>query len=295
MKMILTLILSLQLIPAFAETSKLFTPAEIEEHKANVETIVEVAKDCLHETYADHLGFYEKWHISKYYGNRRADYSTEIGLKTALNKYGAPLSLLEELTPISCVGLAMKCLKRGFETVNTGETWQKIYNSMAENGFDGTVLQKRLQELGWKVIYWNPNPASNAQWDAEDQKLNPLAPGKNWNPAWGGHAYNYSTVVKKQIYYGVKVDDAQTLVSFKTTIPESFKQYDFFVGTAHAGYHVFPGTQGKIIEAHSMRNLNDITNLETSPFNPLATGGGPRWSPSVKYRSGIIAVPPTHP
>jgi hypothetical protein len=32
-------------------------------------------------------------------------------------------------------------------------------------------------------------------------------------------------------------------------------------------------------------------NIEVSAFNPLATGGGPRWTRSEKYRSGLIAVP----
>ncbi|MNL19628.1 hypothetical protein D3C87_1408400 [compost metagenome] len=110
---------------------------------------------------------------------------------------------------------------------------------------------------------------------------------------WGGHAYRYSLVMKKQNYYGLHVDDAQTLVGFDTTIPESFKKVPFFVGTAHAGYHVFPGKHGDVIEAHSMRTLNSIDNLQVSDFNPLATGGGPRWTRTEKYRSGVIAIPPT--
>jgi hypothetical protein len=63
------------------------------------------------------------------------------------------------------------------------------------------------------------------------------------------------------------------------------------VGIAHAGYHVFPGRKGDVIEAHSMRNIAARDNIEFSEFNPLATGGGPRWTNSEKYRSGLIVVP----
>ena len=53
----------------------------------------------------------------------------------------------------------------------------------------------------------------------------------------------------------------------------------------------FPGLAGKVVEAHSMRTMIAKDNIEVAPFNPLATGGAPRWTSSEKYRSGLIAVP----
>lgn len=156
----------------------------------------------------------------------------------------------------------------------------------------GTDLITMLRELGWKTQYWNPDTSKNAAWDLEDQTLNPLKPGKTWNPVWGGHAYNYSQVVNKNKYYGIPVDDKVSLVNFGRQAPSSLRAAPIFVGVAHAGYHVFPGIRGQVIEAHSMRNLNSFDNLEVSDFNPLGTGGGPRWTRTEKYRSGLIAVPP---
>ncbi|CAN5724706.1 hypothetical protein BH20VER1_BH20VER1_25590 [soil metagenome] len=75
-------------------------------------------------------------------------------------------------------------------------------------------------------------------------------------------------------------------------VPAAFRSAPFFVGTAHTGYHVFPGFEGSIIDAHSTRALTSVNNLEKSQFNPLASGGGPRWTPTEKYRSGLIATPP---
>lgn len=280
---------------AFAQVQKAqFTAEEIQAHKQNINIITDTAAACLSEVYEDHLEFYNKWHVSKYFGNRKPEHQTTTGLKNELAKYGAPTSLVSELTPISCIGLTVKCLGRGFKQAGQEATWQKIQNILAiDNKFLGTDLQNMLAQLGWKILYWNPNPENNKAWDLDDQELTPMAPGKTWMPVWGGHAYRYATVMKSANYYGIHVDDAQTLVGFKSTQPEAFKQVPFFVGTAHAGYHVFPGKFGEVIEAHSMRTLNSIDNLQVSEFNPLGSGGGPRWTRTEKYRSGLIAIPPT--
>jgi hypothetical protein len=148
-----------------------------------------------------------------------------------------------------------------------------------------------LQQLGWKIYYWNPNPSKNADWDDEDRRLNPPKAGKTWNPVWGGHVLRHDSVVRRKIYYETKVDNASALVNFGTATPASFRNVPLFIGIAHAGYHVFPGRRGDVIEAHSMRNLDARDNLEVAPFNPLASGGAPRWTRSEKYRSGLIAVP----
>lgn len=254
-----------------------------------------VAADCLDWHYQDHLQFFNHWGISKYYGNRRKDYATQQGLIAALQGYNKPVDLVRQLEPISCIGLTMKCLGQAFEEVGMGTTWQKVYEQLKkDNKFYGTDLQKNLLALGWKSYYWNPQPDMNAVWDQEDQTLNPLRPGKQWNPVWGGHAYRYEQVKQRGYYFEKElvVNDAVSLVGFGDVQPRFFKEVSFFVGVAHAGYHVFPGRRGEVIEAHSMRDLNSIDNLQFSEFNPLKAGGGPRWTRTEKYRSGLLVVPP---
>lgn len=284
--------LSLFSISALADTP-MFTPDEIQKHQDNIKVITATAAKCLSDTYAEHVAFFKKWNVSKFYGSRKKEYFTEAQRRAALRQYGAPESLVSELESTSCIGLTMKCLAQGFKATGTEKTWAKIYAKLAiDQNFYGTDLQIMLSQLGWKILYWNPDPSQNAAWDRDDLALNPLKPGKKWNPVWGGHAYRYAQVLKNRSYYGIPVDDANLLVGFKTTLPQEFLQVPFFVGTAHAGYHVFPGKMGKVIEAHSMRNLNAFDNLEVSMFNPLETGGGPRWTRTEKYRSGVIAIPP---
>lgn len=270
-----------------------FTHDEITLHHEKLPIIVDVASKCLKETYSEHREFYSVWGVSKFYGDRKKEYATRKDRIEALKLYNAPIELVEQLEPISCIGLTMRCLKKAFVVAGAESTWNKIYTDLAINkSFNGMNLQTSLQKLGWKILYWNPEPNLNKKWDEEDKQLNPLAKGKVWNAVWGGHEQRYQGVIKKGIYYNVKVDDSKLLVDFKRSVPEFFEKIPFFIGTAHAGYHVFPGFDGVIIEAHSMRSLNSVDNLEKSLFNPLDQKGGPRWTRSEKYRSGLIVVPP---
>lgn len=272
-----------------------FNKIEIDHHKKNIATVTATATQCLDWVYSDHVDFFSIWGISKYYGDRNPKYATKQGLADALAFYNKPPELIDELESISCIGLAMKCLEQGFDAAGEEDIWDKIYSKLAiGKKFYGTDLQKSLINLGWKSYYWNPDPSKNADWDAEDQKLNPLKPGQTWNPVWGGHAYRYMQATKKGYYYEVdfRVHDVTSLVGFGEVQPEFFKNVPIFIGTAHAGYHVFPGRNGEVIEAHSTRSLDSFENLEFSIFNPLAIGGGPKWTPKERYRSGVIVLPP---
>jgi hypothetical protein len=290
-RFILIVISGLLNFNAFA-VSSLFTTDEKEIYQRNKQVLAEAAADCLDATYAEHEKFFNEHKISKFYGIRRKDYATRQGRIEALRRYGAPISLVDQLEPMSCIGLSLRCLEKGFKSIGLDAAWTKIHAKLAiNNKFLGTDLISYLSELGWTTIYWNPDPTQNADWDEEDKKLNPAKDGKNWNPVWGGHQYHYNMVKKKGTYYGIQVNDRTSLVGFRTSPPPFFERVPFFIGIAHAGYHVFPGRLGDVVEAHSMRDLNSKANLEFSFFNPLAPNGGPRWTQNEHYRSGLIVIP----
>lgn len=271
---------------------QLFTADEVRASQENLQTITAYGAEYLDDIYADHLAFYDEWGVSKYYGNRRPDYQTKAGRVAELQRLGKPAHLADQQVGTACILLAMQSLEVGFAAAGLAGTWSKIHRILAiDNLFYGTDLQIMLQQLGWKIYYWNPRPGMNDAWDREDRQINPAKPGKDWNPVWGGHAYRYNSVINRGIYYETKVDDHSRLVDFGTTPPAEFRSVPLFIGTAHAGYHVFPGRGGDVIEAHSMRDMDDRDNLEVAPFNPLASGGAPRWTRTEKYRSGLIAVP----
>jgi hypothetical protein len=279
-------------IQPLSVTADLFTPQEVRHHRDRVALIARTAADCLDRTYADHVAFFNQHRVSKYYGFRR--YPTEQSRIDALISAGKSprLAKLQEVT--ACILLAKRCLREGFLAAGENATWQKIDRVMNKNGNLGTDLQVMLQQLEWEIYYWNPDPRKNDIWDKEDRKLNPLKPGTVWNPVWGGHGARFKDVKSRGLYSGKRVDNRERLVQFLTLPPAAFQSVSFFVGTAHDGYHVFPGRRGAVIEAHSMRKITDRSNLERSRFNPLQQpGGGPRWTERERYKSGLIVVPKT--
>jgi hypothetical protein len=271
-----------------------FSSEEIKIHQRNIKKIVKVAEKCLEDTWENHVQFYRKYGVTKYFGERNTSLNTIAKRRAVLASYGLSENIIAEIIPqqepTSCVGLARKCLREGFEKIGeiSTNTWNKIDEFAIINGVSGPALLDGLQKLGWKIYYWNPAPEMNEVWDAEDQRINPT----NSQSYWGYHAWRFYTVNNRGNYYFNKVDDATSLVGFGNTTPKILKRSPLFVGIAHGGYHVFPGSSGKVIEGHSTQALNSFKNLEFGPFNPLAPGGAPRWTNQIPYRSGLIALPP---
>lgn len=276
------------------------------QHKQSIHKLVETSAACLNRYKTEHLEFYRSHCyqsrgrsicLSKFYGDRR--FSKKRGevrsdgeplqfLPDALEAAGFAREYVDKMTSTSCVGMTLLCLEEGFQATGQDEIWQAIRGYVRANGVDGSSLQEALRQLGWTVYYWNPSPMDNStvarltRWDAEES---------GWKSK-GWHLSRYRQVMRDRRYYDNPVDNVTDLTGFGTTAPKLLERFPFWVGTAHTGYHVFPGTYLDVIEAHSTRALTSIDNLQFSKFSPLATGGGPRWTETEKYRSGLIALPP---
>ncbi|HVJ63756.1 MAG TPA: hypothetical protein VM901_00730 [Bdellovibrionota bacterium] len=262
-----------------------FSADEIATHARQTDKILADAADCLKEDLDYHQDFFRRYGVAGFYGDRSAYAKlSSSGRRAHLRSLGKSPELAERIYPTSCVGLTLKCLGRGFRSVGAEKTWAKIEAYTRANAVDGTAMQAALQKLGWKIYYWNPDVSRNEVWDAKEK----AADSANKLRFWGYHAYRWSTVKNKKTYYENRVDDAQALVNFGEATPRAFREIPFYVGTAHTGYHVFPGSFGQVIEGHSTRAITDPQTLESSEFNPLKNGGGPRGS----YYSGLIAIPP---
>lgn len=263
-----------------------FDDYEVSQHRHSASTITSEAGRCLDETIKYHHDFMKKWGVSPYYGDV-SDFGrmNDDARRAFLQSIGKPPELLEQMNPISCVGMALKCLNQGFAKVNESATWDKIYQFVQLNGVDGTSLQYALQKLGWTLYYWNPNTAYNAQWDAAEKEADPT----NVRRIWGYHEFRYATATgPNHTYADNYVNDWSTFVNYGRRAPLVLRRAKFFVGTAHGGYHVFPGTKGEVVEGHSMRDIRDVNTIESSPFAPLQKGGGP----NGPYKSGLLALPP---
>lgn len=303
----LTQIAYAQVLTPKPASSIIISSAEKAEYFKNKDIIAETATRCLNNTWQTHLDFFKKYKISKYYGDRNPNLNNPADRLAVIRKVGAPDSILKELEGTSCIGLTRKCLAQGIAATNSPllqSAWARVDQNLKEHQLSGLILIEHLQKFGWKVLYWNPMPELNKKWDQEEPRL---ITGKTvkfntgvlnaigeslYHPSWGMHEARYQSVMKNNIYYNIRVDDKSTLVGFGIQEPDTFKSNPLFVATAHAGYHMFPGFSGTVIEAHSMRKLNSINNMEIGEFNPLANGGSPKWTPIEKYRSGIVAVPP---
>lgn len=283
----------------------IFTPDEIAAHQERIVDFKTVAGLCLEGYRNEHLSFYydncverdgKKICLSKFYGERR--YSKKVNdyrpdgapleyLGDVLSQLGFSNSYLNVLENTSCVGMALDCLRRAFTATEQREVWGRVLKFTQDNGVGGTALQEALRRLGWKVYYWNPSnkTAEMKKWDVEEN---------SWKSK-GHHEYRYNRVMSHGTYWFNKVDDRTSMVGFGGGEPEILKDSPFWIGTANTGYHVFPGTFADVVEAHSTRHITAIDNLEFSHFAPMAKGGGPRWTPTEKYRSGLIAVPPKAP
>ncbi len=293
-----------------------FNEAEVRQHQAALPVIMNVAAKCLQQDLDRHQLFIHRYGVSAFYGEN-ARFAKVIGVdefgqatkrsttddekRQQLRERGLPEYLVQQLVPVhacrsssdcpmkmqpsSCIGLALKCLQRGFASAGQSGTWARLRQFTRENDVTGESLLYALRFLGWRTVYWNPDTSKARQWDLSEQKRYPGNPQR----IWGKHVQTLASVMSRQIYSGVEVDDITSAVNFGRSSPEVFRRVPFYVGIAHQGYHVFPGSYGRIIEAHSTREINDPDEVQTSVFSPLAEGGGPRGGP---YKSGIVAIPP---
>ncbi len=330
-----------------------FSPSEMKTYKQFNQQITDTAAKCLNTNYLEWKKFFAENGFSYYYGDRDINYNTEnkrldflksvkkstsefvtqfntdanfrIKQKTIparISKINNDPNFIENFKknvgfkPMSCIGLTRKCLAEGFDSVDNSiikNIWNKIDSNLKDSDMGGMNLIKNLQKLGWKVLYWNPDPSQNSEWDQLNVKnwvtpeylprmkvVNfdtgapiPNKPGQYYYySAWGMHESHYKNIMNKNRYFDVRVDDKNLLVNTKNVTPLVLQKAPYYIGTAHVGYHVFSGYNGQIYEGHSERSLTGGTNLEHGYYNPATKGGSPKSTLYEQYRSGIIVVPP---
>jgi hypothetical protein len=334
MKTLLTLVtlsLSLTLVPkAFAFNGDVdFSYSEVMQHRRAIPQILQTAAGCLDQNLEKHRRFIQRYGVSAFYGENASFAKVVVGQtfegaevkrnttddekRDQLRQMGFQEDLVQGLVPshachsdqdcplkmeaASCVGLALKCLQEGFASAGEQNMWNRLRAFTRANGVTGNSLQYGLQKLGWKLVYWNPDVSQSAAWDASERANYPTNP----KFIWGKHVQNLNNVMRNHQYLDLHIDDVDGGINFGTGTPEITRGVPFFVGIAHMGYHVFPGTFGQVVEAHSTRAITDPKEVQLSAFSPLTANAGPQGGPrsrlrngfqSDTYRSGVIAIPP---
>lgn len=264
-----------------------FDDREKAEHMATLDVLLKSSGNCMQNTLTQHQKFFARYGISPFWGSNTEFHKLdEAGKRGYLRSLGLNPKILAEMRQMSCVRAVIQCLAEGFKTAKQDAQWAKVRKFVTENGSGGLAIQEALRALGWKVMYWNPAPARNREFDAYERRNDPNDLGHNW----GYHEDRYNQVMSRGRYLYNTVDDASLFVNFGTSPSRALREVPFAVGTGHGGYHVFSVVNANVIEAHSMRNINDRTLVEKAPFNPMARGGGP----NGLFRSGLFAVPPTY-
>lgn len=275
----------------------------VKSYLQKVHLAVNASSECLNSKWNRHTSFLEDYGLSAFYGARsRFKKMSRSEKLTYINRHktdGDSDWLLSQMAGTSCVGMTLKCFKKGMESVGLKDLGDQIHNHIRPN-VGGVELMGVLRNLGWRVLYFNPDTSRNAELDRlwSHRKLKPE------------HSYMWNEVKRKKTYYSVPVDDASRLVGFGYEEPDFLKQIPFSIGTAHIGYHVFPVDHGLVTEAHSTKNPIDSDNFERNYFNPLkgAEGSfsnlsdkaGPSPAPDAHHSglktlplsSGLLALPP---
>jgi len=283
--------------------------------------LVQGTLDSLNAEIQQHFDAIEKTGIGTMYGpiseygKLKTDAERQAWIE-ANKKPGAYIKKMPART--SCVDFVLTQLRAGYEKAGKLDRFNEIKRRVVAHAGQGAVLLQELEKDGWTIVYWNPdvkNPSTAVRTETDIQG--------NHRPSH--HPWTASLVKKEGLYLkgvslmdeteraklqarfpdiainpkfaGVPAKPENSVLNFRPTNPSTTttneaglkKLYDapLFVGIANGGYHVYAGSQGRVVESHSSRNPSDPQNLEVRDFNSW----GMR-APDEGFGSGAIAVPP---
>lgn len=289
-------------LSAFALQGKIhFTQEEKARHLSALPLIMETTAKSMQDFARDHFAAIDQCGIGLLYGFKSA-YAKLPNEKAKTDWLQAHATCNQPPTPAdvsitSCEIHTNRHLAKGFAAAGQSDLFQRITAFFKLNDRSGIALAYALRELGWKVVYWNTDVAVKHPTPQDRHKMGATPED---------HVLSYAIARRRGTYYEVPVDG--WLINFapskgsKTQADiralTAVKAAPYFIGVAHGGFHVFPGTYGTIIESHSPYNPDRAQNIEVGEFNPpfgspnglTVTVDGRRQM--VHYHSGIIAVPP---
>lgn len=254
-----------------------FTASEIALHKNRVSEAAKHARDCVRSALAyqeefskvpEHFGF------SPYYGaNNKQDLLEIISSISPALSQRETSRLSKRMIPVSCVGVTLKCLEKGFVEAGLGAIWTKIHRFRCANKTRGIAVQYALRQLGWKTVYWN----------------NGVQPSRNLKRGVNGFTYGL---------LDLPVDSTNGYPDTSQPVPSHLRSIPFGFGTAQDGFHVFIASSnddGEFVTIEgSVGNMPVLVSEVNSKYPSGAFYQNPVGNLGVmsEYGDGIIAVPP---
>lgn len=232
--------------------------------------MAEGGKASIQNSTQGHLDAIDKTGVGLFYGDHSGYKQASPAQREAyLQSIAKPDATIPKPEESSCITWAMRHVKAAYTAAGKTQRWNQIAKTVYQNGTKGTDLAKELQKDGWSAVYFNPDPAKNADGNSE-------------------HSYSAAMVKRGKPYYGVKVDDQ--VLNYRPA-PGSSTQSDtagldkladtrFWFGLARGGQHTFVGHGDTVNEFHWDRNPGDRDAIEE------------RKLADFPWLSGLIMVPP---
>ncbi|MBI5548624.1 MAG: hypothetical protein HY901_32485 [Deltaproteobacteria bacterium] len=198
-------------------------------------------------------------------------------------------ALVRRMKPTSCIGYVLEALGEGYKAAGMGEEWKALKKEVVAHGADTTFLLMRLQEAGWKAVYFISD-TKNLPAD-----VNPIYSDDHYvfrNKYVGKDGESFNPGATK--YYGVTPDYA--FVNFRANGIPNKEMLAFMdrhmqgVGTMMSGYHGYMVDGDHVRESHAPRMPWDATNLENRPWELLGHEYSVAAGKMVKAQPGELAA-----
>ncbi len=190
-------------------------------------------------------------------------------------------------TSTSCVGFAMRVLRRGYEVAGMTARWNQIENYLVNHAALGTDLLRFLQQDGWEAVYFNADTSyrpNEIKWakgkiDARGEFQMMLAKGRLYQLDINHRLLNFNPMTSST---GTRVSpDGLTALKRLEKVP-------FWVAVANGGYHVTTGFGLTVSESKLSKQPTNENLIQQSSFKEWVRDD----SAHAPYMSGVIMVPP---
>jgi hypothetical protein len=219
-------------------------------------------------------------------------------------------------TPSDCTEFVLQILRETFAQLNRQSDWAKVESKYLANRnarfnpksrekktLSGIDVQAALQQvLGWKGIFWSPDPSYRIP-TAEIAAPGPGEAAEGLRKAKKGTYYKEFGEKGSKGSPGVAISQivtdyapetpnvgygAASKTVKETTQLEKLKKLPFGVMSAHGGFHMAILTNGKVLELHQSAHADSVNVIERVDFERWWVGPA---SGFHFFASGVIVAP----
>jgi hypothetical protein len=207
-----------------------------------------------------------------------------------------------------CTNIVLEVLGNTFNQQGRSADWERVKRKYRQNitargstELSGLDVQAALQsEVGWKGIYWAPDPKylvpkeelSHANSDEASFTSGRAKDKGTYYKDYGKKGYPGLSISQSVTNYAPEQPKAghgtASTLAKDTTQLEKLKKLPFGILAAHGGHHMTIITYGKIIEVHWDKEATDVNVIEQTDLAQWAIGSNSGYH---YFASGAIVAP----